>query len=172
MPRFTPYAAQEIAIVSSTPAGSGFPIGLIPGALPSDQASRQTLKTTAVRLPLGHTQFTGLVMGCRAPRFFLGTSYQLASGWAKAHHRAAQLLWPLVCLYPRRSRDASAPSYRPRRATLPSLRLHDRNALNPSSRIFTGSIMDNAHPAAVQPWYEVVQQTLKRNDVKLVTYVQ
>src|SRR5215470_3062731 len=67
MPRLTPYAAQEIAMVSSTPAGSGFPIGLIPGALPSDQASRQTLKTTAVRLPFGHTQFTCLVMSNRAP---------------------------------------------------------------------------------------------------------
>jgi sulfopyruvate decarboxylase alpha subunit len=31
--------------------------------------------------------------------------------------------------------------------------------------------MDNANPAAARPWYEIVQQTLKRNDVKLVTYV-
>ena len=44
-------------MVSSTPAGSGLPIGLMPGALPSDQASRQTLKTTAMRLPFGQTQF-------------------------------------------------------------------------------------------------------------------
>jgi hypothetical protein len=43
-------------MVSSTPAGSGLPIGLMPGALPSDQASRQTLKTTAMRLPLGQVQ--------------------------------------------------------------------------------------------------------------------
>src|SRR5580700_1174732 len=57
MPTSTPYAAQEIAMVSSTPAGSGLPIGLMPGALPSDQASRQTLKTTAMRLPFGQTQF-------------------------------------------------------------------------------------------------------------------
>src|SRR6202140_4702191 len=57
MPISTPYAAQEIAMVSSTPAGSGLPIGLIPGALPSDQASRQTLNTTAMRLPFGQTQF-------------------------------------------------------------------------------------------------------------------
>ena len=47
-------------MVSSTPAGSGLPIGLMPGALPSDQASRQTLKTTAMRLPFGHTQFGSL----------------------------------------------------------------------------------------------------------------
>src|ERR1700685_3601148 len=44
-------------MVSSTPAGNGLPIGLMPGALPSDQASRQTLKTTAMRLPFGQTQF-------------------------------------------------------------------------------------------------------------------
>src|SRR5580704_17949552 len=44
-------------MVSSTPAGSGLPIGLMPGALPSDQAWRQTLKTTAMRLPFGQTQF-------------------------------------------------------------------------------------------------------------------
>ncbi len=30
--------------------------------------------------------------------------------------------------------------------------------------------MDNAK-AAAQPWYEIVQQTLKRNEVKLVPYV-
>src|SRR5688572_10324323 len=54
MPRLAPYAAHEIAILSSTPAGSGLPIGLMPGALPSDHASRQTLKTTAMRLPPGH----------------------------------------------------------------------------------------------------------------------
>src|SRR5579863_2572083 len=44
-------------MVSSTPAGSGLPIGLMPGALPSDHASRQTLNTTAIRLPFGHSQF-------------------------------------------------------------------------------------------------------------------
>src|SRR5579863_1640193 len=43
-------------MVSRTPAGSGLPIGLMPGALPSDQASRHTLKTTAIRLPFGQTQ--------------------------------------------------------------------------------------------------------------------
>ncbi len=31
--------------------------------------------------------------------------------------------------------------------------------------------MDAVTPVAVRPWYEVVQQTLKRNDVDLVTYV-
>src|SRR5258708_7290495 len=100
MPRLTPYAAHEIAMVSSTPAGSGFPIGLMPGALPSDHASRQTLKTTAVRLPLGHTQFT-LVMSSRTP----GRSGHVISGvvgWAKAHRRAAQLARPLMRLCPRR----------------------------------------------------------------------
>src|SRR5260370_32955467 len=55
MPRLTPYAAHQIAMVSSTPAGSGLPIGLMPGALPSDHASRHTLNTTAMRLPVGHS---------------------------------------------------------------------------------------------------------------------
>src|SRR6201981_755028 len=64
MPTSTPYAAQEIAIVSSAPAGSGLPIGLMPGALPSDHASRQTLKTTAVRLPRGQVQCGHLQSGC------------------------------------------------------------------------------------------------------------
>ena len=43
-------------MVSSTPAGSGLPIGLMPGALPSDHCSRQTLNTTAMRLLFGHSQ--------------------------------------------------------------------------------------------------------------------
>src|SRR5271154_4920485 len=52
-------------MVSSTPAGSGLPIGLMPGALPSDHASRQTLKTTAIFLPCGQTQFTCcLILHC------------------------------------------------------------------------------------------------------------
>src|ERR1700728_2224930 len=54
-------------MVSSTPAGSGLPIGLMPGALPSDHASRQTLKTTAIFLPCGQTQFTGRLMLPGAP---------------------------------------------------------------------------------------------------------
>src|SRR4029079_13014028 len=65
MPVLTPYAAQEIAMVSSTPCGSGLPIGLMPGALPSDQASRQTLNTTAMRLWFGHSQsafFNGMAL--------------------------------------------------------------------------------------------------------------
>src|ERR1700738_2975173 len=57
MPVLTPYAAQEMAMVSRTPGGRGLPIGLMPGALPSDQASRQTLNTTAMRLPVGHSRF-------------------------------------------------------------------------------------------------------------------
>src|ERR1700756_1538059 len=32
-------------------------------------------------------------------------------------------------------------------------------------------VIDTANPVVARPWYEVVQQTLKRNDVKLVTYV-
>ncbi len=32
-------------------------------------------------------------------------------------------------------------------------------------------VIDAANPVAVRPWHEVVQQTLKRNDVTLVTYV-
>jgi sulfopyruvate decarboxylase alpha subunit len=31
--------------------------------------------------------------------------------------------------------------------------------------------MDSANPAAARPWYDIVQATLKRNDVKLVAYV-
>src|SRR5215472_1590390 len=84
MPRLTPYAAHEIAVVSSTPDGSGFPIGLMPGASPSDHASRQTLKTTAVRLPLGHSQFTGLAMPRRPPWFSRAFSYQAPVWRAKA----------------------------------------------------------------------------------------
>ena len=45
-------------MVSSAPAGSGLPIGLIPGALPSDHASRQTLKITATGFPPGQRQST------------------------------------------------------------------------------------------------------------------
>src|SRR6202522_3805732 len=70
-------------MVSSTPDGSGFPIGLMPGALPSDHASRQTLKTTAVRLPLGHTQLA-FVMSNRTPCRTAASSYQLTAGRAKA----------------------------------------------------------------------------------------
>src|SRR6266849_1018847 len=91
MPRLTPSAAHEIAMVSSTPDGSGFPIGLMPGALPSDHASRQTLNTTAVRLPLGHTQFA-LVMPRRAPRFSGAPSYQVLIGWAKAREAGAHVI--------------------------------------------------------------------------------
>lgn len=49
-------------MVSSAPDGSGLPVGLMPGALPSDRASRHTLNTAAMRLPPGHTQSTGLLM--------------------------------------------------------------------------------------------------------------
>jgi sulfopyruvate decarboxylase alpha subunit len=42
----------------------------------------------------------------------------------------------------------------------------------PAVAISAGSfLMDAATTVAVRPWYEVVQHTLKRNDVKLVTYV-
>jgi hypothetical protein len=33
------------------------------------------------------------------------------------------------------------------------------------------TVVETVNPAVVRPWYEVVQETLKRNDVKLVTYV-
>src|SRR5262245_24672526 len=68
MPRLTPYAAHEIAMVSSTPAGSGLPIGLMPGALPSDHASRQTLNTTAMRFFIGHDQFGFFIVATLLPR--------------------------------------------------------------------------------------------------------
>src|SRR5208282_1870981 len=55
-----------MAMVSSTPAGSGLPIGLMPGALPSDHASRQTLQTTAMRLPLCQTQVGCFFIRCSA----------------------------------------------------------------------------------------------------------
>ena len=32
-------------------------------------------------------------------------------------------------------------------------------------------VMDAANLVAARPWYEIVRQTLKRNEVKLVTYV-
>src|SRR5215510_9152889 len=57
-------------MVSSTPCGSGLPIGLMPGALPSDHASRQTLNTTAMRFFLGHDQdgffIVATLLPCRA----------------------------------------------------------------------------------------------------------
>ena len=56
-------------MVSSTPGGSGLPIGLIPGALPSDQASRHTLNTTAMRFPFGQRQ---LDFGTGFPQNFKG----------------------------------------------------------------------------------------------------
>src|SRR5215831_8508351 len=55
-------------MVSSAPEGSGFPIGLMPGALPSDQASRQMLKITATRLPPGHVQSTRFMPPPNEPR--------------------------------------------------------------------------------------------------------
>src|ERR1043166_4820761 len=61
-------------MVSSTPAGSGLPIGLMPGALPSDHASRQTLKTTAIFLPRGQVQFTCCLILHSAP--IAASSYQ------------------------------------------------------------------------------------------------
>jgi sulfopyruvate decarboxylase TPP-binding subunit len=32
-------------------------------------------------------------------------------------------------------------------------------------------VMETANPVVARPWHEIVQQTLKRNHVKLVTYV-
>src|SRR5436305_11160212 len=51
-------------MVSRTPGGRGLPIGLIPGALPSDHASRHTLNTTAMRLPSGHSHVALLIAFC------------------------------------------------------------------------------------------------------------
>src|SRR5215470_5791164 len=58
------------------------------------------------------------------------------------------------------------------RRLCPPYRFMIGNALSSSPWIFIGSIaMDDTNGARARPWYEVVQQTLKRNDVKLVTYV-
>src|SRR6516162_3797751 len=92
MPTSTPYAAQEIAIVSSAPAGSGLPIGLMPGALPSDHASRHTLNTTAIRLPSGHTHFTRPAM---RSVLVLASSYQvLVVGQAREPYAAPGVRGP------------------------------------------------------------------------------
>src|SRR3990167_4535927 len=60
-----------MAIVSITPgmAGSGFPMGLMPGAFPSDHASRQTLNITAMRLLFGQSQLTFLIL-CSPPGLY------------------------------------------------------------------------------------------------------
>src|ERR1051326_4689357 len=99
MPTSTPYAAQEIAMVSSTPAGNGLPIGLMPGALPSDQASRQTLNTTAMRLPFGQTQ-----SGCR---FMRGSA-----GKFSARHAGAAPEQSLNHIPDRRVEAATVPAMR------------------------------------------------------------
>src|SRR5205807_5192689 len=83
MPVLTPYAAQEIAMVSSTPCGSGLPIGLMPGALPSDHASRHTLNTTAMRLLFGHSQ--SAFLGTALLRIFVGGGYQETLSPRQAH---------------------------------------------------------------------------------------
>src|SRR5260370_14088895 len=138
MPRLTPSAAHEIAMVSSTPAGSGFPIGLMPGALPTDHASRQTLKTTAVCLPFGHSQFTGFVMPRHAPRFpghVISGIGRVGKG-ASTYHAG---LGGLACTFAHavrsrrltawaKSREASAPRRKLCQATLPTLQVHVRNA--------------------------------------------
>src|SRR5258708_5257886 len=138
MPRLTPYAAHEFARVWSTPAGSGFPIGLMPGALPSDHASRQTLKTTAVRLPLGQSQFAGFAMPRHPPRFpghVISGPGRVGKGastyhaaWA-ASHAPLPALSDLAALTAwAKSREASAPRRKLCQATLPTLRVHVRNA--------------------------------------------
>src|SRR5712691_11271618 len=83
MPVLTPYAAQEIAMVSSTPGGRGLPIGLMPGALPSDQASRQTLKTTAMRFLSGHCQFEFFMVRNPSARYFK-SQIRIAAGGSSA----------------------------------------------------------------------------------------
>src|SRR5262245_40480573 len=62
-----------MAIVSSTPGGSGLPIGLMPGALPSDHASRHTLNTTAMRFPLGHIHPGRFIAGMSLAPFTAST---------------------------------------------------------------------------------------------------
>src|SRR5215813_9136861 len=135
MPRLTPYAAHEIAMVSSTPAGSGFPIGLMPGALPSDHASRQTSKTTAVRLPLGQSQFTGLVMPRHAPRFpghVISGPGRVGKGAliSGATWAASVRLCPRCPPFDRVGKVARGrcATHELRQATLPTLRVHVRNA--------------------------------------------
>jgi len=44
------------------------PIGLMPGALPSDHASKHTLKTTAMRFLFGHSQVGFFIDATRLPR--------------------------------------------------------------------------------------------------------
>src|SRR5215472_9292789 len=146
MPRLTPYAAQEIAMVSSTPAGSGFPIGLMPGALPSDQASRLTLYTTAVRLPLGHVQFTCLVMPNCAP-VVLGHRHIRWLWSGQRRLTAPRKLRGLACAFARAvanlafdrvgkvARNA-AHVISCRRRLCPTLRVHDRKSPRPVSLDF------------------------------------
>src|SRR5215471_14019414 len=62
-------------MVSSAPCGSGLPIGLMPGALPSDHASRQTLKSTAIGLSPGHRQ-SGLAIVSSVSVAYCGRKYQ------------------------------------------------------------------------------------------------
>ena len=66
-------------MVSSTPAGSGLPIGLMPGALPSDHCSRQTLNTTAMRLLFGQSQSAFFMNGTPSTS---GSGHTTAAGSA------------------------------------------------------------------------------------------
>src|SRR5262249_50460559 len=165
-------------MVSSTPAGSGLPIGLMPGALPSDHASRQTLKTTAIFLPRGQVQFTCCLILHSAPiaaSSYQGRATEDRSGRrTKGGGRRAET----VDRGPRAERRGGAQSPRPATVVLlPLVAAHGPAAgvmlvgglaLNPRqptlSNAISGSLlMDNANPAA-RPWYEIVQTTLKRND--------
>ena len=172
-------------MVSSTPAGSGLPIGLMPGALPSDHASRQTLKTTAIFLPCGQTQFTCCLMLHCAPiaaggaavggvciSGFLDLPLPEEARMDGGGSRAAATLRPLPQRSPASARGSGmdhAPG-----DMLVTRRPRPRPKLRTTTHVnaISGSLlMDNANPAAARPWYDIVQATLKRNDVKLVAYV-
>jgi sulfopyruvate decarboxylase alpha subunit len=142
-------------MVSSTPAGSGLPIGLMPGALPSDHASRHTLNTTAILRPPGQTRSACCLM-LRCP------VWKTEDG---RRRREPHITLPSVI-----NRSPSGMIDHP-----PAIMLVSRPRLRPLGQTvnaISGSLlMDNANPAAARPWYEIVQSTLKRNDVKLVAYV-
>lgn len=93
-------------MVSSTPAGSGLPIGLIPGALPSDHASRQTLNTTAMRLPFGHSQF-GLFFIHGPERRTRSEPVRSQEGSPRREHDQARCSRGLMNQVPATTRNAS-----------------------------------------------------------------
>src|SRR4030081_3214173 len=93
-------------MVSSTPAGSGLPIGLMPGALPSDHASRQTLNTTAMRFFFGQDQLGLFIVAVllagrlRPGRPPTGTPRSADDPLLPAGHGVARFSLGFVCLLP------------------------------------------------------------------------